>query len=280
MKGYWLKYMSENSKKVNMDNLAEEFKFYMLWGEYRKSNECKLSIKNKEDVILAVKKAYIDMTPRTITGLGLNFDNQVDIKKEYKKKIKEWINFKNEKIDECLQGFADEIIKEFNVCKCGEKDFNHDDLCEHFIKEYQEVLIKINRKIQENTHNEVSEKIDTGKVTYGKAQKILNMTCKYLMLFDDAKEYASVFEQCDMAVDSYVIAYFNDKVVAQGKKKIDTAWSNLDYTLYNNFQRDIKDYCATSNIESFTGVPLYDEFTIWHEGRKIVENNSDKNNMK
>lgn len=52
---------------------AREFEFYMLWNDHRKIEDCKLSVKKKEDVRLAVNKAYLDMMVRTIKGLGLGF---------------------------------------------------------------------------------------------------------------------------------------------------------------------------------------------------------------
>ena len=60
-------------KEKSLKQLAEEFQFYMLWGEFRESEECQLSVEKESDVLLAVKRAYIDMTPRTIAGLGMPF---------------------------------------------------------------------------------------------------------------------------------------------------------------------------------------------------------------
>lgn len=70
--------MNEQSNNV----LAEEFRFFMTWGKYR--DKLGLSISEHEDVRLAVDKAYIDMSTRTIKGLSLEFKGNKDLKKACK----------------------------------------------------------------------------------------------------------------------------------------------------------------------------------------------------
>ena len=66
--------MNEQSNNV----LAEEFRFFMTWGKYR--DKLGLSISKHEDVRLAVDKAYIDMSTRTIKGLSLEFKGNEALK--------------------------------------------------------------------------------------------------------------------------------------------------------------------------------------------------------
>lgn len=56
----------------------------MTWGKYR--DKLGLSISEHEDVRLAVDKAYIDMSTRTIKGLSLEFKGNKDLKKPAKTK--------------------------------------------------------------------------------------------------------------------------------------------------------------------------------------------------
>ena len=53
---------------------ANEFAFGMMWGAHGVRN---LSVLKQDDVRVAVDKAYIDMTPRTIDNLGLAFLNGI-----------------------------------------------------------------------------------------------------------------------------------------------------------------------------------------------------------
>ena len=93
--------MNEQSNNV----LAEEFRFFMTWGKYR--DKLELSISEHEDVRLAVDKAYIDMSTRTIKGLSLEFKGNKDLKKACKKE--KW-----EKIEICKNNLAKRLIELFN----------------------------------------------------------------------------------------------------------------------------------------------------------------------
>ena len=85
--------MNEQSNNV----LAEEFRFFMTWGKYR--DKLGLSISKHEDVRLAVDKAYIDMSTRTIKGLSLEFKGNEALKNACKDG--KWEEIKNKLIDDC-----------------------------------------------------------------------------------------------------------------------------------------------------------------------------------
>lgn len=253
------------------DILTSEFRFYMLWNEYRVSDHLKLDVTDKGDVILAVRKAYIDMQVRTIDGLGLKFldDLKGDEKEKLKYEIDALLKRKTESIKQVKEWLAEEIAKVFR----GERKFDHTKLCEDFLKIFTTEIEEINnsirafnvaRKADENSHT-----IDTSNIHFGKAQKIVNMTFKYLMLFDNAQDYEDVFSKCHMPIDSYIIDYFNT-VDNLGIKK---SWSNFEEDDYTPLQEHIKTYCktevATAGGIKLIGYPLYDEFTIWHEGKTI-----------
>lgn len=286
--------MNEQSNNV----LAEEFRFFMTWGKYR--DKLGLSISEHEDVRLAVDKAYIDMSTRTIKGLSLEFKGNKDLKKACK--TREWEERKNALIDDCKKHLTDLIVKLFTDSK------NKDDTCQEttnkdieinniytkdkaerkiaenltfkyklaiiskcFLDEYKSAMNELNQSISQVSNSD-TYLIDVDNIKYGKAQKIVNMTCKYLMLFSDASDYKKVFQQCEMPLDSKILEYYNEIIVKSLNEsrnneiqKCTTAWSNLEYEEYKDIQKNIKEFCERNknNDLNLTGFPLIDEFTIW-----------------
>ena len=56
------------------------------------------------------------------------------------------------------------------------------------------------------------EKFNSGNLgTYGKAQKIINMSFKYLYCCNDASNYKKHFEYCHMPLDSFTLEWFKRK---------------------------------------------------------------------
>ena len=91
--------------------------------------------------------------------------------------------------------------------------------------------------------------------TYGKAQKIVNMTFKYLFCSDYIdKDY---FDYCHMPLDSYTLEWFRRKT--ENEIKFDK-WSNLDYDKYVKITEKI--------FEILQQKPLVAEFKIWPEIQK------------
>lgn len=286
--------MNEQSNNV----LAEEFRFFMTWGKYR--DKLGLSISEHEDVRLAVDKAYIDMSTRTIKGLSLEFKGNKDLKKACKKE--KWEEIKNKLIDDCKENLTGLIVKLFTDSKdkddtCQEttnKDieinniYTKDDaereiaenltfkyklaiISKYFLDEYKSAMNKLNQSISQAPNSD-TYLIDVDNIKYGKAQKIVNMTCKYLMLFSDASDYQKVFQQCEMPLDSKILEYYNNTIVTSLNEsknskiqKCTTAWSNLEYEEYKDIQKNIKEFCERNknNDLNLTGYPLIDEFTIW-----------------
>ena len=100
-------------------------------------------------------------------------------------------------------------------------------------------------------------------IAFGKAQKIVNMSFKYLFCLQNAedKKYAEKFEYCHMPLDSYTLEWYKQVVVPWYKEKYKgtTAytkfvagrlqnWSNLDYGSradphsYSGIQHYIREY--------------------------------------
>lgn len=223
---------------------ANEFAFGMMWGAHGVRN---LSVLKQDDVRVAVDKAYIDMTPRTIDGLGLAFLD--GIKKgnaNYGMKMN-LLKRKTSEINKVKDWLADELVKVF---KGGVfDDSRHKALCKGFIKGFNTAIDAINNFIKTNFPLEITE---IATIKYGKAQKIVNMSFKYLYLFDDTFDesgnckYPQIFDHCHMAIDAKILDWFkkNDK---NSVSNYSVTWSNMDYNEYQDAQKSIKTYCGQNS---------------------------------
>ena len=116
--------------------------------------------------------------------------------------------------------------------------------------------------------------------TYGKAQKIVNMSFKYLRCCDDASEYSDHFRFCHMPLDSFTLEWFkrtfaSDPTFAAGKM---TPWSSLEDDASEHFTRGDKEFysyrfylCMIRKHITNSGYklsPLELEFIIWPQIQK------------
>jgi hypothetical protein len=105
---------------------------------------------------------------------------------------------------------------------------------------------------------EILEKRYNG-VTYGKAQKIVNMTFKYLYCFEGALDFEDCFGECHMPLDSKILEWYRQNVdVTQH-----TACSYLDKAEYNVIKDNIKGYIDSKYNGGYT--VLQSEFVIWDD---------------
>mgnify|MGYP003297448817 CR=1 FL=1 len=239
---------------------ADAFKYGLMFGkDVEPGQDVSVSVTNQEDVLLAVKKAYIDMSPRTFKSDGTE-------KAELNPQKKETL------FAALAQRFCDYMQN-------GAPDFEkwHNTQCEFFITEFRKIL-KDARK-------------NPADATYGKAQKIVNMTFKYLYCFDDAKDYSERFAPCHMALDSYILAWVQEWYLDQynkGKPRRETLsktgarhlpnWSHLAYSTvdgvpqYIELQEAIRQQVKTE----YAGMtPFEAEFLIWYTyRRKAMEKNT------
>ena len=223
---------------------ANEFAFGMMWGAHGVRN---LSVLKQDDVRVAVDKAYIDMTPRTIDGLGLAFlDGITKGNANYGMKMN-LLKRKTSEINKVKDWLADELVKVF---KGGVfDDSRHKALCKGFIKGFNTAIDAINNFIKTNFPLEITE---IATIKYGKAQKIVNMSFKYLYLFDDTFDesgnckYPQIFDHCHMAIDAKILDWFkkNDK---NSVSNYSVTWSNMDYNEYQDAQKSIKSYCGQNS---------------------------------
>ena len=103
-------------------------------------------------------------------------------------------------------------------------------------------------------------------LTYGHAQKWVNMTMKYLYLLETLLEKGYI--QCDwkklhVPIDSYIVEAFDNKTEDKTEQILGTAtWSNIDDAAkYKNYQQKIADISAKE-------VPINWEGPAWIEVAK------------
>lgn len=223
---------------------SNEFAFGMMWGAHGVRN---LSVLKQDDVRVAVDKAYIDMTPRTIDNLGLAFLDKIKKRSQDYDKKTDLLDLKQKGIKTVKDWLADELVKVF---KDGVfDDSRHKALCKGFIKGFNTAIDAINNFIKTNFPLEITE---IATIKYGKAQKIVNMSFKYLYLFDDTFDesgnckYPQIFDKCHMAIDANILDWFkkNDK---NSVSKYSVTWSNMGYDEYQAAQNSIKSYCRQNS---------------------------------
>lgn len=120
---------------------------------------------------------------------------------------------------------------------------------------------KWHRKICDSIINKLKSVI-TNDMTYGKAQKLLNMTMKHLYCFSDANE--EYFKYCHIPVDSNVIWWYNK----YSGNSFKTEWTKMKKENYTDFQNNMRDFLESenNNILRYENEPftlLESDFVIW-----------------
>ena len=140
---------------------------------------------------------------------------------------------------------------------------NHDEIfcaCEEVICIEIKKLFKYPITIQEQFdkwHEFACKRLilfSTDILTYGQAQKWINMTLKNLSMLDH-KMTEKTYEFYHVPIDNYILN--------ATKYKLSTAWSKLnDYNEYLEFQKWFR--------KEYDGIPLDVEFKMWlKEGRDV-----------
>jgi hypothetical protein len=122
--------------------------------------------------------------------------------------------------------------------------------------------------------------------TYGKAQKIVNMTFKYLRCCNDASTHKDCFCHCHMPLDSFTLEWFKRRVAPYLDKKDFVkgkmiSWSNLEYGSCDYFQKDNKEYYSYKyylvHIRDYVNntyprlTPLELEFIEWPRMQREID---------
>ncbi len=237
------------------NNFAKSFEYMIKFGkDVEPGQDAYMSVINANDIVFAIRKAYFDMSPRTIKGEG-------------DKSQKEEIDSQGKK--DLFFAMANSFLEYFeNNCVNTQEKFDkwHKEICEFFLDNYNRLLKQANKK----------------SVAFGKAQKIVNMTFKYLYCFDNAKDYSYKFDFCHIALDSYILDWVYDECLKEkyngikftkyGKNSLPN-WSNLEYSAKDNIPqyKEIQEIIRhkIKSEEDYKGLtPFLAEFKIWYNRRK------------
>lgn len=114
--------------------------------------------------------------------------------------------------------------------------------------------------------------------TYGKAQKIINMSFKYLFCCEDAEEHHAHFQYCHMPLDSFTLEWIKRFVKDEKKNALrvgkSDSWSKIqnadaeyyigtngkDFYPYDRYVNWIRGYIDDRN---WSISPLELEFVVW-----------------
>ena len=111
-------------------------------------------------------------------------------------------------------------------------------------------------------------------VTYGHAQKVINMAMKYLCCLNYSGQYKGIFNCCHMPLDSFTLEWFK-RITENDKNKVklpyNITWSKLEADKYLEITKKIFEklsggfylYDAKGNKISLPKEPLLAEFDIW-----------------
>lgn len=153
---------------------------------------------------------------RTIKFNGLSEENRLKLRKKVKDDFKTEIDNLTSKIQ-------------------GDFDKWHEQLCKKIIDEYKKSKIQL---------------------SYGQAQKWVNMTIKYLYILEvEGYTFDSIFEDLHIPIDNYVFDAVEKEL---GIKRPADAWSKLDKKEYLKYQEDIREELRKKNSS-----PLIWEFENW-----------------
>lgn len=142
-----------------------------------------------------------------------------------------------------FERLADRIARAFSGAAAADFDARHRELCQSFMDDMAQML-----------HY---------RVTFGHAQKIVNMAFKYLYCCRGAEKYEdTVFSHCHMPLDSYTIADYREYITKEddipGWSKFDTP---TDRRLYEKMQANVREYSKKRDRTA-----LCTEFIWWREG--------------
>lgn len=202
----------------------------------------------------AINAAFKDFTSRTLRKIDP--DAKVNVNEELRK--------------EALKRLSEEFKEYFKAPEKNRKDFNtwHKQCCKVFQTEY-------NKSLEGKYH----------KIKYGKAQKIVNMTFKYLFCYFDADSYKGHFRYCHMPLDSFTLTWYRreaKKYMKQNgelwyqnnKNRVDNlTWSDMGEEEYISIQEDISKILVDYKVKivnqeiSLLENSLEAEFYIWQNER-------------
>lgn len=219
----------------------------------------------KEDIDWDKDKIYVEALYQGYLDACRTFEWSEKVKKDYpnEKEKRGYIE------GEFKSGIACKIREYLNNSKACSFDVFHGELCENLKECFREKETNI---------------------TYGQAQKIINMAFKYLYClyykYGELKE--EQFADCHMPLDSFSLEWFKRWISANAKeywkeegnfkKGSVGSWSSMEVSNYKDkegikygykvYLKYIRKYCEDYNKEKIT--PLELDFIVWPQIQKIM----------
>ena len=182
-------------------------------------------ISSEVDRKYAVTKAYHDLMLRTIRGHTSSVQNN------------------------CIRWLADHIEEFVNKEFVTEDDYRieHEKLCNGFLDMFNSQL----------------KEAGASQQSFGKAQKAVNMTIKYLYCFCDRNDFECLFKYAHMPLDNSTLNWCKSNSLLPTKNCV---WSNLDKKEYYKIAKNISNFLTvgqTYDETALPGSPLEADFIIW-----------------
>ncbi len=217
------------------------------WTTVRNEGRCTRRIANLADVILAVSDIYYHKTVLWGHAREGRGQHALTDKSPERANVDALLSEIGHRIWEYFNGGPNTANTQENF------DEFHSDLCDYF-------LSKINA---------IREKVGYAPMSYGQAQKLINLTFKYLTCYADYETYADLFHYSHMVIDSNVLGSFSKSKLSAllgtpvtSVIKISnhswTSFSKSDYlNIVSEYRRVIGPYIGGKSY-------MHLEYCIWH----------------
>jgi len=144
------------------------------------------------------------------------------------------------------------------------------------VKNYVEAVIKGNDNPDFNSAIEEIQKINK-EFTFGKIQKLINMTMKYMYIkYYDDTDSIICFQSCDAPLDSLMKDFVYESFIylSLGDKpgfRKDLAWSKMtnkaDYSSFQNAVKKIMDYADTQGFKIQNKMEF--DYMFWDKAKAL-----------
>lgn len=219
-----------NEMSIKLNEAAKKFLLYSYFGITAED------LNDEFIITICAQRAYLDLS-RTLTFKPEFKDVKVN-GKVVENRLEE-----RKKFRAVICGIIKDGVWDLIKSSPGDYDTVHDALCKQ-LKEASEKYCEY----------EVNKNTKADGITYGQAQKWLNMTIKYMWLLGIwESDFKNLIEVIHVPVDSYIIEAANKRNNFKDGAKVDVpkiAWSKWDKAEeYTNFQESLRKAVKESPIE-------------------------------
>ncbi len=245
--------------KDAFETQRQDFLFYCLFGITKTEADCEID-KHKLAFYACIDRAYRDLS-RTVKYVE-TVSSLDEMKKRDPEKRKSFIKLKDDFKDKIKEIIVEYIFGGTEKIQVKNKISSEP---EQFDDWHKELCDKIVNASKSDDFKMLFEKEDDSSsyLSYGQAQKWVNMTLKYMVImgllnFDEYKECLHV------PIDRYILR----EILGGGEKYNGKAWSQINYEEYKEIRKKI-------DSEKGTQTAIEWESIVWLKQAK--EENENKN---